>query len=136
MKIVSLFEREGRLSITKLPLSIVLLCLMSLQIGLYGQADLLTSGPMPCYSEKREVVIWLQTVTAAKVHLVYYDSKNPSETVKTSLFNTEAPTGFTAQFYLTRLEPGNTYFYDVFVDGKKVEKPYNFTLNTEVVGVA
>ncbi len=131
MKIMSLFEREGRLSSTRLPFFIVLLSLMFLQTGVYGQADLLSSGPMPCYSEKREVLIWLQTRSASKVYLIYNNSKNPSETFETSSINTEASNGFTAQFYIQRLEPGNTYTYDVFVDGKKVEKPYKFSFKTQ-----
>jgi alkaline phosphatase D len=76
-------------------------------------------------------MIWLQTISSSKVNLIYYDANNPSETVKTPAINTEEATGFTAHFVIPRLEPGKTYFYDVFVDGKKVEKPYKFSFKTQ-----
>jgi len=96
-----------------------------------GQESLLSSGPMPGYSEKREVLVWLQTTKASKVFLKYFLPGKPSAAKRSEVITTSEANGYTASFILKRLDPGTLYNYEVYVNGKKVVKPYPFKFTTQ-----
>jgi alkaline phosphatase D len=104
---------------------------LTLQFGASAQEVFVSSGPMPCYSEKREVLVWLQTTASARVSLKYYNSTSPNNIISTDTIKTEKETGFTAHFVITRLEPGSIYYYDLYLNDKKIEKPYKFSFTTQ-----
>ena len=116
-------------SLTFIQAAFILLFLITQQV--YGQQDPLASGPMPGYSEKREVLIWLQTRGTSKVYLEYYPEGQNSAVARSEEITTSEKTGFTASFILKRLMPGTRYNYSIFIDGKKVTKPYPFTFATQ-----
>ncbi len=110
------------------PVAFVFLFLISQT--LYGQQDQLASGPMPGYSEKREVLIWLQTRGTSKVYLEYSPVGQSSAVIRTEEIST-SKSGSTASFILKRLVPGTRYNYTVFIDGKEVAREYPFTFTTQ-----
>ena len=86
--------------------------------------DLVQSGPMVGYSTMREVLLWVQTTKASKVHFEYYDKENPEQRFETEKYTTDSKTGFVAKLIANKILPGKTYNYEVFVDGNKLEKEY------------
>gem|GEM_PF-6823568 len=47
--------------------------------GVFAQANLLQSGPMVGYSEMKEVLLWVQTKSSAKVKFAYWEKGNASQ---------------------------------------------------------
>lgn len=84
----------------------------------FSQDSHLSSGPMPGYSEMKEVAIWLQTKSQADV-FIKYRLKGTKVEHFTNKVQTNKKTGFTALLIADTLEPGNSYDYDVYVDGIK-----------------
>lgn len=111
------------------PVAFVFLFLISQPV--FGQQDQLASGPMPGYSEKREVLIWLQTRGISKVYLEYYPEGQSSGVLRSEEITTSEKSGFTASFILKRLVPGTKYNYTVFIDGKAVKRSYPFSFTTQ-----
>lgn len=105
--------------------------------------ELLQSGPMPTYSEMREVGIWLQTKTAADVFISYYPVKNvladslgvPKLRKKytTAVVQTKADNAYTAHLVADRVEPGYLYAYEVSVNGVTLEFPYPLTFQSQAL---
>tara|TARA_A100001011_G_scaffold88820_1_gene93256 strand:+ start:10591 stop:11895 length:1305 start_codon:yes stop_codon:yes gene_type:complete len=79
----------------------------------FGQ---LQSGPMPGYSEMRETAIWVQTKGSHEVFIKYSSNghfKNQTNTVLTG-----KEKAFCATLIADKVEPGKTYSYQLFIDGK------------------
>lgn len=114
---------------TKVSVAFVFLFLIARTVN--GQNDQLVSGPMPGYSEKREVLIWLQTRGASKVYLEYFPEGQGSAVLRSDEITTSEKSGFTASIILKRLQPGTKYNYAIFIDGKKTEREYPFTFVTQ-----
>jgi alkaline phosphatase D len=76
------------------------------------------------YTEMRQSAIWLQTVETTEVYLIYYDSTSAQNRIKSEVITTREQTFFTARFILFPLEPGRTYFYEVWADDKKLSLSY------------
>ena len=90
-------------------------------IWIFAQYDLLQSGPMPGYSEMREAAIWVQTKHPATVYIKYRNSKDTARIFKTESIITTKKEAFTAVLIAEMLEPGQTYFYDVFINDLKID---------------
>lgn len=95
-----------------------------------AQKSLLQSGPMTGYSEMREVMLWVQTKKAANVHFEYYNVNNPSSISKTETVTTKKEHAFTAHLIVDNLEPGQKYFYTLYINTKKVEFDYQASFQT------
>ncbi|MFA3781681.1 alkaline phosphatase [Melioribacteraceae bacterium 4301-Me] len=93
--------------------------------------SLLQAGPMVGYSQMREVMLWVQTTKPAKVKIVYWDKKNPSQKFETKEYLTSESDAFTAHLIADKVEPGIKYNYALFINGKKVERPYILEFQTQ-----
>lgn len=109
----------------------LLLFLFILTFSLFGQKELLNSGPMPGYSEIREVMIWVQTKSEATVHIVYYDSKNPDKRYFSEKKNTTKEKAFTAHLLADSVDEGITYNYELFINGTIIDFQYPLTFSTQ-----
>jgi len=92
--------------------------------------SLLQSGPMLGYAQMREVALWAQTKQSAKVKFVYYETTNASLRYETDEVMTTKNDAFTAHLYATELEPGRKYTYELYINGKKVNRPYPLEFQT------
>ncbi|MFT4032101.1 MAG: alkaline phosphatase D family protein [Siphonobacter sp.] len=84
----------------------------------------LQSGPMLGYSDYLEVMLWAQTQKPAKVKIVYWERGNTPNKYSTDEVTTEKSTAYVAKLYADQVTPGKTYDYEIWVDGKKVNRPY------------
>lgn len=90
----------------------------------FAQQELLRSGPMVGYSDMREVMLWVQTKKKAKVKFYYFEKSNPKVKFETDEVATEKKTVYTAKCIADRVQPGRKYMYELYIDGKKVSRPY------------
>ena len=97
----------------------------------YGQSDVINAGPMPGYSEMKEVPIWLQTKKEAEVFAKYWVVGKPDSVFHTNIIATQKENAFTAVLIADLLEPGFEYEYRIIVDGKEVLFPYTTTFTTQ-----
>lgn len=89
------------------------------------EADhLLQSGPMVGYSTMREVLVWVQTKSAATAHIVYWDKELPAQRYQSDPVRTEKATAFTAKLIADQVQPGKKYSYALFLNGKEIARPY------------
>lgn len=96
-----------------------------------AQKNNIQSGPMVGYSEMKEVAIWLQTQKPAKVKMKYWETSNPKvvfETVEELTSHTHA---YTAHLIADKVDEGKQYNYEVWIDGKKVNIPYELSFQTQ-----
>lgn len=93
--------------------------------------NLLQSGPMVGYSTMREVCLWVQTKSKAKVKFEYWNVNEPNKKFSTKEISTFEDEGFTAKLIAGNLEPGQIYNYEIFINGKKVKRPYELKFQTQ-----
>ncbi len=129
-------------------------CLILLPSPLHGQASpdsqrpsslqadsLLQAGPMVGYGTPREVELWVQTKRTARVQIRYWrssssDSAATAPAPDTALTPPERTTEegrFIARFTLASLKPGNTYAYELLLNGQHVERPYPLHFQTQAL---
>jgi alkaline phosphatase D len=103
--------------------------------------SLIQAGPMVGYGTHREVAVWVQTTRPARVHLRAWSITPDSaearpevvpdpDTTATDPVQATADGDRIARFTIDHLEPGNTYRYEVWVDGQRVERPYPLRFQT------
>ncbi len=112
---------------------IIVLLLISWPVIFDGQEKMLNAGPMPGYSTMKEVAIWCQTTKAASVFAKFWNVNNPKEVKQTNTVNTIAEEGFTAHLIAGNLEPGNTYQYELYINGKPVFLPYETVFHSQKI---
>ncbi len=95
--------------------------------------DQIQSGPMVGYSTMREVLLWVQTMDATKVHFEYFDREDPEKRYKTETTSTNSNNGFVAKLVANHVLPGKKYAYEVFVDGVKVERDYPMEFQSQTL---
>ena len=83
--------------------------------------EVIQAGPMLGYNEQREVAIWVQTTRPADVHIAYTGG---GKTLKTAVVSTQKETAYTATLIADGVQPGQTYTYEVVVDGAPIALPY------------
>lgn len=94
-------------------------------------AQEIQSGPMVGYSAMREVCLWLQTKKEAKVRIDYWLAGDKSKKSSTTTITTESEKFFTAKLIADKVEPGNQYNYEVFINNKKVAINYELKFQTQ-----
>ncbi|MCC6845935.1 MAG: alkaline phosphatase family protein [Bacteroidetes bacterium] len=87
-------------------------------------ADRLAAGPMSCYAEMREAMVWVQSVAPANVVMHYRERGRAVEWTETSVVRTSAENGFTAKLTAEPLEPGRHYEYKIVLNGKEQKFDY------------
>lgn len=110
--------------------SYIFLSLWLLVCNSQAQENLLASGPMLGYSTMKEVAIWVQTKATAKVHFVYFDQANPTQKLKTEIYQTEKKNAFTATL-IAEVQPNKKYTYELYINDKLVKRPYPLTFQSQ-----
>lgn len=110
-----------------------LLVLLSSARLIYAQSSLLQSGPMLGYSDVREVLLWAQTKAPAKVQFKYWDKANPKQVFETDIAQTVKDKAFTAALIADKVLPGRKYQYALYINGRKVDRPYPLEFQTQVL---
>lgn len=98
---------------------------------LFAQSELLQSGPMVGYSTMKEVLLWAQTNQSAKVHFVYWDIESPKARMRTGQVITQKENAFVARLIADKLEPGKQYNYELYINNKKVDRPYKLRFESQ-----
>ncbi len=93
--------------------------------------ELLQSGPMVGYSTMREVALWIQTKSPAKIKFIYWNIDDAKKKYSSREILTKESDAFTAQIAIDNLEPGQKYNYELFLNGKKMERPYQLKFQTQ-----
>lgn len=70
-----------------------------------------------------EATIWLQATSDAKVSVAYSDSAS-GRVYNTQTTTVDASTHHTVKLVCDSVEPGRTYTYEVFINGKKCTFAY------------
>ncbi len=103
----------------------ILLFLISILPNLlFAQSELLQSGPMLGYSDYGEVLLWVQTKKEATVHFEYWKEKDVAKKFKTESFLTFNSDAFTAKLIADKLELGEVYQYELFINNQVIKLPY------------
>lgn len=99
----------------------------------YGesQKSLLQSGPMLGPVTLRDVTLWIQTKSEAKVHFTYHEKGQKSAVLKTPVITTKMDDGYTATVHLPNLKTGTTYEYQVFINNQPVTFNYPLQFTTQ-----
>lgn len=84
----------------------------------------LRSGPMVCYVDMREAMIWAQTLYAARVRVEYWDSTDTKRRWMTNSVETEAKSAFTAKLIADNVQPGHTYFYELVINNRRQPRSF------------
>ena len=74
----------------------------------------------------REAQIWTQTAGSSTVSVHYFETSKPDEIFITPKIKTTEASGFTANFFLTKIEPNREYSYYVEINGKLNSRKYTF----------
>ena len=109
------------------------LCLL-LQLNGFSQGlpptdNVLVAGPMVGYCEMREVMLWVQTNGTAIVQ-IEYGAGEGYPTYRTPAYQTRQDQAFTAHLVADQVQPGTTYSYKLFINGKEVQRPYDMVFQT------
>ena len=85
-------------------------------LGLAQSADhsLLRSGPMVGYSDYKEVMLWVQTATAADVWITYAVKGQRMAAFSTDTVRTRKEEAFVAKLVADKVQPDNRYVYHPF----------------------
>jgi len=110
-----------------------LTALLFFQVAILIAQDLVRSGPMVGYSTMREAFLWVQTTESSEVHFEYFDQKDRKKRFKTKMVTTEYEKGFVAQLIADQILPGNTYTYELFINGKKVKRDYPMEFQSQTL---
>jgi alkaline phosphatase D len=113
-------------------LSVFIVCIFWSVLS-WGQANLLQSGPMVGYSDMREVLLWAQTKSSAKVKFGYWEKGNPSKKNFTEEITTQKNQAFVAKLVADVVEPGKKYEYELYINGQKVARNYPLEFQTQVL---
>jgi alkaline phosphatase D len=100
---------------------------------LAAQSDLLQSGPMLGYSDMKETLLWVQTKSAAKVRFDYWEKESPNQVQSTEDVYAVKENAFTCKAIANRVKPGKRYGYALYINGKKVERPYPMEFQTQML---
>jgi len=104
--------------------------------------SLVQAGPMVGYGTQREAALWVQTTRPASVQIRAWSITPDSaearpevipdpDTVITDPVRTTESGDRIARFSIGHLEPGNTYQFEVQIDGETVSRPYPLRFQTQ-----
>lgn len=94
--------------------------------------DLIKSGPMVGFGGIKEVSLWVQTRTPAKVVFKYWPIKEPQNIASSSVIHTNQANHLIARTTLSDLPSGTHFEYKVFVDGVYQNRGYPLRFQTQV----
>ncbi|MBO9699366.1 MAG: alkaline phosphatase family protein [Sporocytophaga sp.] len=98
-----------------------LLLILSFSPIAFAQNGLLHSGPMPGFSGKDRVNVWLQTNEPAKAKIKYWIPYDENDIYSSPEILSDAEHGNTFHFAISNLKPGKIYQYEVYINDIKQE---------------
>lgn len=110
-------------------LKLIFLTLIFTTINLFPQE--IQSGPMVGYSAMREVALWIQTTSEANVKINYWNINEVNSKFQTEEIKTEKHFAFTGKLIADKVEPGETYNYEVLINNKISEINYELKFKTQ-----
>jgi alkaline phosphatase D len=81
--------------------------------------------------EYKEARIWLQTKQESKVYIQYQNINEPKTTHRSEVLYSSKKDACALTFLLDKVQPGQAYQYDIFVDDRKVQIPYPTRFRTQ-----
>lgn len=107
-------------------LNAILIAFVLTNTGLFARAEL-QSGPMLGAADIYETIIWMQTTKAGEAQVRYWlaDADSDKESVLTDPVQTAKASAFVAKVPVGPLKPGETYHYEVIIDGKKATPTFS-----------
>lgn len=94
------------------------------------EEKLLQAGPMVGATDMREVKLWVQTTTSARVKIAYYETTVATVRYETAEVQTSKDKAYTAHLLADAVQPGRKYTYELFINGVLVKRPYPLTFQT------
>lgn len=98
----------------------------------FAQSKFLQNGPMLGYSTMNEVMIWAQTTESANVKVAYY-TENQKKPFFTNSIVTSEDNAFTAHLLANKIKANTTYFYDLYINNKKIDLGYKTKFTTKTI---
>jgi alkaline phosphatase D len=93
----------------------------------------LRSGPLLGPVETGEVTVWLQTRRACRAQLRFWETGKPGTARLSAEIATTEAGDLIARFGLTGLSFGTPYDYELYLDGRRVERPYPLSFETQAL---
>ena len=113
---------------------LTLLCSLSLNlVAQQLEKAQLVSGPMPGYSDMKEVGIWLQLDGPGEVFLEYWPASSPEKRERTSSHHCMPGQAYTARIAVMDLEPGMAYEYEVYINDEAVTHSSTLEFQTQTL---
>jgi alkaline phosphatase D len=113
--------------------SLVFVILIFSFLSINGQSELLQSGPMVGYSEMREAAVWIQLKAEGNVQMAYWPIDEASNIRLTKLHKVYESDAYTALLIADQVEPGKRYHYTIFVNGHRVDLPWELAFQTQML---
>lgn len=110
--------------------SVIIASLLAGYGSVYGQQAALVSGPMLGHVDQREASVWIQSTSEATAFVKYWNVNTPENIFQSRAQQTQSSVN-TATLVADSVEPGNTYGYDVYLDGVKMDVPYSTNFTTQ-----
>lgn len=107
------------------------LAVATLSVTVSAQPSLLQSGPLVGYGQMTEVMLWVQTTQPAEVQFRYWNAATPDAKLISGTVSTSADRANVAHVLIAGLSPGNTYGYELLINGKPVPRPYPLRFQTQ-----
>ncbi len=113
----------------------LLILFMSLSVSslTLAQKKYLQSGPMIGRVNKTDVKLWVQTKQPAKVKFAYWEKDNSDNKKFTIQKKTNKNQAYIAKFVLDHLKPGTKYYYQLYINNKKIDFDYPTSFTTQEV---
>ncbi len=112
---------------------LILLISILLSMNIFGQKELLQSGPMVGYSEMHEVLLWVQTNASSQVKIKYWLQNNDSLTFWTNEITTDMETAFVAKLLADSVKHSSIYNYNLYINNQKVDLDYETSFQTQTI---
>jgi alkaline phosphatase D len=97
----------------------------------FAQQSLLQSGPMVGYSDMKEVQLWLQTKSVAKVKMAYWEMGQNTPKWFTKEVLSADDKMFCVKLMADKVSPGKKYGYEVYLNGKLLHFDYPLQFQTQ-----
>lgn len=104
--------------------------LFALSWGILLAQASINAGPMVGFADMREVHMWVQTTAPTQVAIRYSDTAESLRWYWTQPQTTKREDGFTAHLVADSVQPGRVYRYEVYLDGRRIERPYPMLFRT------
>lgn len=110
---------------------VILSLILAISFNNIFSQEMLQAGPMVGYSAMREVAVWVQTKSPAKVKFIYWNVAESKKKYSSREVLTKESDAFTAHIVIDNLEPGQKYNYEININGKKIAFSYELKFQTQ-----